>query len=155
MRLLIIGCGSNERGDDVAGLLVARRLRELGVPAIERTGEGLSLIESWSGADRVVLVDAVRTGAATGVISRWDGRGAPIARDVFCVSTHAFGVAEAVELARTLGRLPPALTIYGIEAGGFERSAQPSLEVLEAVDQLANQIAQEALSCMSPASSEN
>ncbi len=155
MRLLIIGCGAEERGDDAAGLLVARRLRELGVGAIEHSGEGLSLIEAWSEADAVMLIDAVKTGAAAGAISRWDGRTAPIARDVFKVSTHAFGVAEAVELARTLDRLPPALTIYGIEGASFQHGAPPSPAVLAAVHTLANQIAQEALSCTSPVSSRN
>jgi Ni,Fe-hydrogenase maturation factor len=36
----IIGCGNAERGDDAAGLLLVRRLRELGVDAHEHSGEG-------------------------------------------------------------------------------------------------------------------
>jgi hypothetical protein len=52
-------------------------------------------------------------------------------------------VAEAVELGRALGRLPPSLRIYGIEAGQFELGSPPSREVLAAVEELARRIAQE------------
>ena len=151
MRPLIAGCGTEGRGDDAAGLLVARRLRALGVPAVEHGGEGLSLLESWSGAERVILVDAVRTGAQPGVITIWDARAARVAREAFPVSTHAFGVAEAIELGRTLGRLPPSLIVYGIEASRFEPGAEPQPAVLEAVERVARQIAQEVDSCTNPA----
>jgi hypothetical protein len=38
-------------------------------------------------------------------------------------STHAFGVAETVELARSLGRLPGYLVAYLIEGERFETGA--------------------------------
>ena len=46
MALLIIGCGNFDRGDDAAGLLVARRLHALGVDTlhieiIEHSGESV------------------------------------------------------------------------------------------------------------------
>ena len=63
MEYRIIGCGKLNRGDDAAGLLVSRRLRELGVNALDQTGEGLQLMESWRGRDAVIVVDAVVTGA--------------------------------------------------------------------------------------------
>ena len=36
LALRIIGCGSFDRGDDAAGLLVARRLQALGVENVDR-----------------------------------------------------------------------------------------------------------------------
>lgn len=143
MHPLIIGCGNADRGDDAAGLLVARRLRSLGIEAQERSGGGLDLLESWSDAESAIIVDAVISGARVGAISVWDARTAPVARDVFRASTHAFGVVEAVELGRALGKLPPALRIYGIEAGQFEPGAPPSRDVLAAVEELARRIAEE------------
>ena len=44
-------------------------------------------------------------------------------------STHAFGVAEALELARALNRLPPCLLIYGIEGKNFAMGTGLSPEV--------------------------
>jgi hydrogenase maturation protease len=147
---LIAGCGTEGRGDDAAGLLVARRLRALGIPAIEHGGEGLALLESWSGAAHVILVDAVRTGANAGAVTVWDASAKPVTRDAFSVSTHAFGVAEAIELGRTLGRLPASLIVYGIEATRFEAGAGPQQAVLDAVERVARRIVEETSQCMNP-----
>ncbi|MGO9097560.1 MAG: hydrogenase maturation protease [Bryobacteraceae bacterium] len=141
MPCLIVACGNADRGDDAAGPLVADHLRALGIPVEKRTGEGLDLLESWSGAERVIIVDAVVTGAPAGTISVWDAHRAPVARDLFRASTHAFGVAEAVDLGRALDRLPKSLTIYGIEAAQFEHGSPPSPPVLAAVEKLASRIA--------------
>lgn len=147
VRLLVIGCGNAGRGDDAAGLLAARRLRELGGDVREETGEALALIEAWSGAERVILIDAVVTGATPGTISSWDAATAPVVRDAFRTSSHSFGVAEAVELARALDRLPPSLTIYGIEARSFGTGEAVSPEVVEAAEALAGRIAKEMKEC--------
>jgi hydrogenase maturation protease len=122
-------------------VLVARRLRELGVAALEHSGEGLSLIESWQGADSVILIDAVVSGAAPGSITVWDANGAPIDGDCRTCTTHNFGVAEAVELARVLGRLPRQLLIYGMEGREFDLGSAPGPEVARAAEELAQQLA--------------
>jgi len=133
----IIGCGTADRGDDSAGLLVARRLRESGLDACEHGGDGLALIESWTSSDTVILIDAVVTGRPAGTLSVWDASDAPVVGDFPRCSTHAFGVAEAVQLARTLGRIPPRLLIYGIEGRRFDFGAAPSPEVVAASENLA------------------
>src|SRR5262249_60314268 len=47
--------------------------------------------------------------------------------------THAFSLADVIELGRALGRLPGRLTGYGIEGGTFEPGAPLSAEVEAAV----------------------
>src|SRR3954452_13627171 len=44
----------------------------------------------------------------------------PIPRTMFNCSTHDLGVAEAIELARAFGKLPPRLIVYGIEGRDFD-----------------------------------
>ncbi len=153
MSTLIIGCGNADRGDDAAGLRVARRLRAMGVEAQEQSGEALALMESWRDAeDRpdVILVDAVVTGSPPGTVTVWDARTAPLIGDYFHCSTHAFGVAGAIELARILDLLPPSLLIYGIEAADFEIGSGPSPDVLMAIENVAARIAAEVAECTSP-----
>ncbi len=133
MGLLVIGIGSEDRGDDAAGLLVARRLRLQGVNAVEHTGDGLALMECWSDARRVILIDTIVTGSPEGTIR--DATHLPVLRERHA-SSHGFGLAEALELGKVLGRLPPSLTIYGIEGKNFERGAPVSEAVLEAVDRV-------------------
>ncbi len=48
------------------------------------------------------------------------------------------GLAEAVELARALGRLPARLVVYGIEAASFETGAEPSAAVRAAAESVAD-----------------
>jgi hydrogenase maturation protease len=67
----------------------------------------------------------------------------PITGDTRGCTTHAFGVAEAVELARVLGRLPHRLSIYGIEGRKFDLGSAPSLEVALAVERLVQQLVQQ------------
>ncbi|HLN03209.1 MAG TPA: hydrogenase maturation protease [Bryobacteraceae bacterium] len=139
--MLILGCGNPDRADDAAGLLVAARLRELGIDAHARSGDMLALIDEWNSEQAVILVDAVVSGSARGAITTWDARRGALPADCFSCSTHALGVAEAVELARALGRLPRKLIVYGIEATNFEPGGSLSPEVATAVERLAQDLA--------------
>ncbi|MGA8867475.1 MAG: hydrogenase maturation protease [Candidatus Sulfotelmatobacter sp.] len=147
MNHLIIGCGNLERGDDAAGLLVVRRLRELGINAdvgvdlTEQRGDGLELIEQWANYERVVLVDALQAGGSPGEIRILDAGTAPLPAEVHSSSTHSFGVRAAVELARALGRLPRSLQIYGIEGRSFSVKTPVSKQVAKAVESVARHLA--------------
>lgn len=137
--MLIIGCGNRQRKDDGAGILVAERLRKLGIAADMRTGETVDLIEAWNGADKVIVVDAVVTGAQVGTVHAWDGR-QPMASVHTTASTHGFGVAEAIALARALNWLPTRLWVYGIEGRRFDLGAEISPEVQRAVEEVVRRI---------------
>jgi hydrogenase maturation protease len=136
----IIGYGNRDRQDDAAGLLAARRLRQLGVDALTHTGEAASLLELWSGADEVIVIDAVVTGAEPGTIHVWEGSPPRVPRQAQ-LSTHGPGLAEAIELAAVLGRLPERLTVYGIEGKHFDAGGVTSPEVVRAAETVATSIA--------------
>ncbi len=138
--MLIIGYGNAERGDDAAGILVARRLRALGFNAIEYSGDGMSLIDLWDTDDDIVVVDAVITGSPPGSMHMWDPRSNQPVAASFCTSTHDFGLAEAIDVSRALKRLPRRITIYGIEAVDFTPGAPPTPEVLKAVERITDVI---------------
>lgn len=172
-RTLVIGVGNPLRGDDAAGVLVARRLAalagtplsvptEIPIPAvvptaiatavptaiptaiIEASGEGAALIDCWAGYDRVILIDAVQsTGGAgqPGRVHRFDVVGEPLPSDFFHYSTHAFSVAEAVELARVLGLLPSVMVVIGITGESFAPGSLVSPAVEEAVASVTAEIA--------------
>ena len=137
---LVLGCGNPDRGDDAAGRLVARRLREMGLEAREHNGDALSLLDAWQGADDVVLVDAVMTGKRPGTVSVWNQMTAPTNAEALLSCSHALGLAEAIAIARMLGCLPRHLTLYGIEAGHFDLSKPPRKAVLRAVERVAQRV---------------
>lgn len=144
--LLVIGLGNAFRSDDGVGRVVARRLRELALPGVtvsEESGEGAALMDAWKDAGAVILVDAVQSGAAPGTIHRLDATDTPVPSRFFHYSTHAFSVAEAVEMARALSQLPPRLILYGIEGRDFTSGEQLSPEVAAAMDELLARVREE------------
>jgi len=145
-QLLVIGVGNRFRGDDAAGLVVAERLKRFCLPNVDvklLPSGGLGLIDAWQEADSVIIVDAVRgTGVAGGIVrvSQKELGRLPV---LGTVSSHGFGVGEAMRMAQALGVLPDRLMIYGIEAKNFGPGSALSPEVAEAVEHLVQLIAQE------------
>lgn len=137
---LVIGVGNEWRRDDAVGLVVARRLRGSGVRVLEQEGEPTALLEVWHGAEHAVVVDAVSSASEVGTVHRLDALAGPLPSELFRGSTHAFGVAEAVELGRALERLPRSLLIYGIEGGDFTAGNGLSPEVDRAVNEVVDEL---------------
>jgi hydrogenase maturation protease len=132
---LIIGIGNEYRGDDAIGLIVARRLKGRlpdSSTVLEQSGEGAALMEAWRGVETVIIIDAVISGAEPGTIRRLDAKTQSLPKDAFRCSTHAFGVAEAIELSRAMGELPRSLIVYGIEGKNFAAGVGLSPEVEKA-----------------------
>lgn len=145
-RPIVIGIGNPDRGDDAAGRLVAQRLSDLLSPIIavvELDGEVTSLLSHLEGASAAWLIDACQSGASAGTIRRFDAGTTALPKDLRDFSTHVLGLAEAVELARALGRLPRHCTIYAIEGACFEHGAPIQPAVADAVEIAAKRIADE------------
>jgi hydrogenase maturation protease len=142
----VIGIGNAYRGDDAAGLRVASLLRERAgrwLKVFERSGEGAALMEAWHGADVVILIDAAQSGAPLGTIHHLNVSAERLPRQVLNTSTHAFGVVEAIELARALNQLPPRVIVYAIEGQCFDLGAALSPEVERAAREVAARIIDE------------
>ncbi|MBC7950362.1 MAG: hydrogenase maturation protease [Rhodospirillaceae bacterium] len=135
MKTLVIGIGHPFRGDDAVGPAVAEAVAALTLPnviTLAHHGEGTDLMEHWQGYGRVILIDATRSGAAPGTIRQWDAA-SPLPAALFPKGSHVFGVAEAVEMARLLDRLPAQLTVIGVEGADFTMGAGMAPAVAEAV----------------------
>jgi hydrogenase maturation protease len=130
-RTVVVGLGNAFRGDDAAGLEVARRL---GVQAFE--GEPVSLIEEWRDVDRLLLVDAMQSGADAGAIRVVAAHEQELPPELRRPSTHLLGVAEAVELARALDRLPRETYVYAIEGERFDAGSGLTPAVAAAVERV-------------------
>lgn len=149
-RIRVIGVGS-PFGDDRLGWAAAESLqhssllRELeagrvAISTLDRPGALLPM--HWRNADIVILLDAVRSGAAPGTRHRLDmgdlaGVGAPC-------SSHGFGMVSAIELARVLGDMPARLLLRGIEADPLWTGFSLSPAVAHALPSLVADIADEA-----------
>jgi hydrogenase maturation protease len=137
--VLILGVGTRYRRDDGAGLAATGRLRgrlPREVRVLEREGDLAGVLELWEGANAVIVIDATSSGSRPGEVRRLDAHAAALPAVFARGSTHAFGVAEAVELARALGRLPARVVVFGIEGKDFSAGEELSPEVDSAVDEV-------------------
>lgn len=144
--MLILCCGNADRGDDGAGPACADALRMLHAPAKCLAGDAFSLLDAWTGHTKVILVDAILTGAEPGTLHRFEiknGENIDLFEKSLGSSSHGFGIAEAFHLGKLTKNVPPDVVIYGIEAASFEWGGGLSPEVHGAVQQLASTLAHE------------
>jgi hydrogenase maturation protease len=134
--LIVIGIGNAFRGDDAAGLAVARALGD-DPRVIVHEAEPIDLLDRWEGASEVIVVDAARSGAVPGTVHRLDALSEPVAAGG---STHAFGLAETLALSRALGRAPGRVTVIGIEGEHFGAGDELSPAVATAVAEVAAEL---------------
>ena len=146
-RLKVIGVGNEWRGDDAAGLLVARRLKEdpwLQVEIVESRGTVTAVREAWKDAAGVIVVDAVVSGGRPGSIYRFNAYDGEVPVQLpRSLSSHGLGVAEALALGQLFRELPPFLIIYGIEGKNFGPGQEVSQEVEAAIPEVVRRIRRE------------
>jgi hydrogenase maturation protease len=144
-QLVIIGVGNQYHGDDVVGHIVASRLaKELGeqmqIRLLLEDGEGARLMTAWKSAAMVILIAATLSGAAPGTLYRIDAVTQPLVSTWWRCATPAFGVAEAIALARLLHVLPAHLLVYGIEGASFATEAPLSKAVEHVIPAVLSQV---------------
>ena len=136
----VFGIGNPTRGDDGVGWLVVGQLKQRvpeGVEVRLSLGETLELIEAWSGAEVVIVVDAVSSGGTPGTVHRFVVGREPLPGSA-PTSTHGLGLAEALAMAQTIGRAPGRLIVWGVEGGCFAMGAGISPDVAAAVPAVVN-----------------
>lgn len=141
--VVVIGVGNRNRGDDGVGPLVVDAVRR-GAPACITTtvvdGDLSDLPLRWNGDQTVVIIDACRTGAAPGTIRVFNGLTTALPTGHRPISSHGIGLADAIEMARMLDRMPRSLTVFAIEAHSFDHMAPASAAVARAAGQVARRI---------------
>jgi hydrogenase maturation protease len=135
----VVALGNDAAGDDGAALAAARIAAEGGDLDVVLAGRpGVGLLDLLDGGAPVVLVDVVRTGGRPGALVEVP-LDAILDRAVASApsSSHGFGPAEALALARSLGRPLPRGIFLGIEGARFEAGAPLGDDVAAAVPALA------------------
>lgn len=150
-KTLVLGLGNPLVTDDRIGLCVAAELKHrlAGRPDVDVDEDywgGLRLMERMVGYDRVVVIDAIQTGAAPGTVHRLGVDSIPTQRSA---SSHDVNLPTALALGRLAGYPLPAndaILLVAIEAEDiltFGDRCTPAVEaaigpavqcVLEAID---------------------
>ncbi len=121
-RVRVIGCGNPDAGDDALGLVAVREAHAAleAIPGVEvvEAGAAVNLVHLLEGVDAAVVVDAVRTprgDRAPGEFVRAEAGAEGLPAEIrWSLSSHGFGLAEAVGLAAAVGARP-RIVFLGLE----------------------------------------
>ncbi len=148
--VLVLGLGNVLLGDDGLGAAaIARVERRYRIPPGVRLEDGgtlgLSLLGLLAESERVILVDAVRTGSAPGTLVRIDGEEVMDAvRDR--LSPHQVGVADLLDAARLIDCYPTTVTLLGLAPESIDLRVTRSDAVDASLDELVEAIVREVQS---------
>jgi hydrogenase maturation protease len=134
VKALVVGIGSLIRGDDGIGVHAVRRLKDEGIPDHVHTLEvgtgGLSLLDYVEGYDRLVIIDAIVTGAPAGTVHELHGE--ETARTVHLAVGHEADLPTTLALGKKLSKtMPETVVVVAVEAGdltSFSESLTPEVE---------------------------
>jgi len=115
--LLVVGIGNEMMRDDGVGAVAARALQGEslgeGVRVVELGARGLDLICEMEGAERVIVIDAVRAGGKPGSICRFAPEEARSVNSRTS-SLHGIDLLDVLELA-AVTKIRPQVVIVGVE----------------------------------------
>jgi hydrogenase maturation protease len=144
-RVKIIGVGS-PFADDRLGWVAAETLlslcladrteQQVSILSLDRPGP--SIISQWQDADAVIIIDAVRSGAEPGTVQCLDADTIDVSEATS--SSHGFGIASAIEVARALNELPQQIYLCGIEINEMHVGDSLSPIVQKALPELIERI---------------
>ena len=141
---LVIGVGNRDRGDDAIGPVIVDHVREF-APQLETLiaeGDLSDLVLRWTPNQDVIVVDAIRSTRLPGSVIITDALSRALTTEESLLSSHGVGLAETVELARLLHRLPRSLIVVGVEAQSFGQFDPLTEEVSAAIPAALQQVAQ-------------
>jgi hydrogenase maturation protease len=135
VKTLVAGIGSPILGDDGVGIHAIRRLKKKPLPDHVDTQEigtaGLTLLDSVRGYHRLILVDAMKTGARPGTVAVLSAE--EVARAVHLGSGHDADFPSALALGEKLlgEHMPAEVIVLAVEAANlsdFDERLSPEVE---------------------------
>ncbi len=122
-KVLVVCLGNPLMGDDGAGVAVAKILTKRGLPPsinlLEGEVDGFSFLEHVEGYEKVIVVDAADMNLEPG---SWETFNLELGllKGAVGISTHQFGLKEALQMAEVLGWKLPPIKVYGIQPERIE-----------------------------------
>ncbi len=133
MRIVVLGVGNILLSDEGIGVRVAESLqRDFALPpevvVIDGGTTGMEMLEDLSGADHLIMVDAVRSGRAPGSIVKLSDEQVPVFFRTK-LSPHQIGLSDVLATLELIGEQPGSITVIGVEPVSLETSMTLSPQV--------------------------
>jgi hydrogenase maturation protease len=147
MNILVLGVGNILMGDDGIGVRVIEHLDERyrfteEVTLLDGGTLGLSLLPNVQEAQRLIIVDAMETGAPAGTIIRLAGEEIPPALETK-LSPHQLGLRELLTVATLLDSSPEEVILLGVQPQSVQIALELSPPVKAQLEPLAERVLQE------------
>jgi len=147
MRILVLGIGNLVMADDGIGVrvvqLIEERYRFPGqVTVLDGGTLGLDLLPRIEAAERLLIVDAVETGAPPGTLIRLAGEEIPQALETW-LSPHQIGLNDLLTVASLLGHAPEETVLWGVQPESVQLALGLSSPVAAQLEPLVGKVLEE------------
>jgi hydrogenase maturation protease len=146
--LCVIGCGNSTRSDDGVGVAVAQALLGIqqrdpqpNIRVFDAGTGGMDVMFKARGAEQLIVVDALRSGAQPGAIFRVPGQELECAPETG-FSLHDFRWQHALTAGRKIfgGDFPREVTVFLVEAASVDFGLELSGPVARAADRVVEEV---------------
>lgn len=142
--VLVLGVGNILLSDEGVGVRVVERLAQryelpAQVEVLDGGTAGMALMEHLHGRRHVIVVDAVKSGAAPGTLVTLTGEAVPT---FFAakISPHQIALADVLALLELSGERPAEITVIGIEPESLDTGLELTSTIARRLDELEAQV---------------
>jgi hydrogenase maturation protease len=133
MRIIVLGVGNTLLTDEGVGVKAIERLqRDFALPpdviVIDGGTTGMEMLEDLSGADHIIMIDAVRSGKAPASLVRLADEQIPVFFRTK-LSPHQIGLSDVLATLELMGEQPGGITVIGVEPVSLETGMALSPQV--------------------------
>lgn len=147
MRVVVLGIGNILLSDEGVGVRAIEHLQETHllpdeVEAVDGGTAGIELVAYIAGADRLIVVDAVRVGQPPASVVRMEGEAVP-AFFRTRISPHQVGLSDLLATLTLTGEAPNEVVLIGVQPVSMATGMALSPEVAARLDEVVGMVVAE------------
>jgi hydrogenase maturation protease len=146
-RTVVIGVGNLLLRDEGVGIHAVRELQKRALPPeaelIDGGVAGVRLLDLFSGAQKLLLIDAAEMGLEPGAVARFTPEDVRFQSGDLKLSTHDVALPEVLAIARVVNQCPSEVIILGIQPKEISWGTELTPEVRAAVPKVVELVLEE------------
>lgn len=146
--ILVIGCGNLLMGDDGFGIHVLEELEKADLPEniklIDIGTSSLDILHQLEGIDKVIIIDAVKSGNEPGVVYRLTEKDL-LYPDLNFLSLHELKLEHTLSIGKKIlgKKFPKEIIIFGVEVERIEGRIELSPKLKKVLPKVVNLVFKE------------
>lgn len=145
-KIVVLGAGNILLRDEGIGVHVIREMEKMDLPPnvelLDGGTLGIDILNLIEGADKLIIVDAVKTEAETGAIFRFRPEDIKTVSKGYKTSLHQIDLFEALKIAKLMDQYPESIVI-GVQPGKIEWGLELSPELRERIPAIIDVVLEE------------